>query len=137
MRTVRELWLAGNAGLLASLVLAQPTSVIVMGVADVVLAVAWIVVIYRACLSREWGWAFVMAVFPLAIWVYIFRRADEVPQPSQPAPSHDGVPIEEQPTQPLPLVGYPVVAAWTPDAPLAVRQALEVIREAEWRHPDW
>ena len=81
IRIVRKLWLLGNAGLLAALVLPPPAHIIVMGAADVVLAVAWVMAIRRACKSRGWGWAFAIAVWPLAMWVYIFWRHAEVQRP--------------------------------------------------------
>lgn len=132
-RIIRELWLLGNAGLLAALVLPPPAHIIVMGAADVVLAVAWVMAIYRACTSRQWLWAFAIAVWPLAMWVYIFRPHDAT----------HAAPVEEQPTQPLPSHDpgpdrpYADVTTQKPDEPLAVRQALEAIREAERRHPEW
>ena len=84
-----------------------------------------------------------MAIWPLAMWVYIFRRHDEVPQPSQLELFHDAVSVEEHPTQPLPsydpgpALPYPGAANWAPDEPLALRQAREVVAEAEQRYPEW
>ena len=143
MRTIRQLWLLGNAGLLASLVLHPPASIIVQGVADVLLAVAWIMVIYRACTSREWLWAVLMVFFPLVVWGYIFGLADQEPQPSQPVTPHGVVSVADQPTQPLPsydpgnAVIYPATATWAAHEPLALRQARATIAEAERQYPDW
>ncbi len=123
MRTVRALWLAGNAGAIASLVLAPPTTVtIVRIIADVVLAAAWVMVIGHAWRARRLGWACGMAVFPFAVWFYAFSQDD----PQQ-------VPVEKRPTQPLPAQPASLVR----DEPLAVREARNVIKEAERQHPEW
>lgn len=145
LRTIRQLWVLGNAAVLLSLVLPQPAAaLIVMAVADVALTVAWVWALGRACASRKWGWAIAMAICPLAVWVYIFRRHDEVPRPSQPAPSDDAVPVGRYPSRILPydppgldLLYPPFASNWEPDEPLALRQARAVVTEAEQRYPDW
>src|SRR5258708_7453690 len=125
LRIIRELWLAGNAGLLAALALAQPIGLVVMGIADVVCAVAWIMAIPRACRSHEQRWALAIAVFPLAMWGYIFWRHAE--------------PVAAEPTHPAynPRPTYRPPVTWAAVDPLAVRQAREVIAEAERIDPDW
>src|SRR5947209_6014412 len=118
-RIIRELWLLGNAGLLAALVLPPPAHIIVMGAADVALAVAWVMAIYRACKSRQWLWAFAMAVWPLAVWVYIFVRRDEAPQQSKaPQPPDPRPSCSAWPAAPPPLENRPS------NEPLVLREAL-------------
>ena len=127
LQIIRELWIAGNAGLLASLVLPHPAGIIVMGVADAVLAVAWVWAIGRAFVTEQATWACLIAVMPVVMWGYIFALADEpLPVP------------QSEPVTPIPA---PPALSWRdvacPPESLAVRQARKTIAEAERRYPDW
>lgn len=131
LRIIRELWLARNAGLLATLVLAHPIGLIVMGVADVVLAIAWVWAIGRALMARRPGWAVVIAVWPLAMWGYIFGLAEQGTLQEQAAPTRPAASTVHVTNAPSGSAGP------SSDEPLAIRQARDTIAEAERLYPDW
>ena len=79
---------------------------------------AWCAAIFRAARAGEMLWVFLVAFLPgITMWFYVFRR---------------GMANTSDPDAPSRLDHIRAVFS-----PLAVRQVLQVIREAERRFPEW
>lgn len=138
MRTIRVLWVSGNIGLVASLLVPPSMETIVMGAADLLCLVAWAATIYRAARAGKLGWACLVAFLPMpAMWVYLFRHQELVPEQPRPARSTgSAVPPLAEAYRASHAV-WTSEAFWAPSEPLAMRQAREVVEDAELRFPDW
>ena len=118
MRAIQMAWVTGFAGIVAGPLLPPPTGFIVQCVAVLLCLWAWCAAIFRAARAGEMLWVFLVAFLPgITMWFYVFRR---------------GMADTINPDAPSRLDRIRAVFS-----PLAVRQVLQVIREAERRDPEW
>src|SRR2546429_6333850 len=122
MKVIQAAWVAGFAGLGIASLLPPSHRLVVQAVAVLLCLLAWCAAICRAARAGEMGWVFLIALMPsITMWFYLFRRRGVAHRPAQSAPPF---PIPTHPPRPR-------------LRDLAMHQALEVIRKAEERYPEW
>ena len=123
MKTIRIAWVTGFAGLAVAPLLPPSMRLIFQAAAVLLCLVAWCAAICRAARAGEMGWVFLIALMPsIRMWFYVFRRRGVA------RAAADTI-RPDAPSRPSRLRAV--------FSPLAVRQVLEVIREAERRFPEW
>ncbi len=132
MKVIRAAWLVAFACAVVGWGLPPSQSIFILVPVMVLCLTAWGAAICRAARRGEMGWVCLIALMPsITMWFYIFRR-DESPRHLAPL----------QPRSPT-RRPRPPAEGEIPDGaiprlpPLAVRQALETIRDAEQRYPEW
>lgn len=119
MKAIQAAWVTGFAGLAVATLLPPPLGLVVQCVAVLLVLVAWCGAIFRAARAGNMVWLFLVAFLPgITMWLFLFGRHGRQRKQSVPLAPH----LARR------MVVFP---------PLAVRQAEEVIDDAEDRYPEW